>query len=153
MEPYARSFATGLYRGEIAHCGEVHQGAHEAIIDEALWNKVQARLADQSHRLILGDVTSEIRSPDVDLVQLVRDGHRWFEDLRSGRAATIASIAQRDGQQASHVSRTISLAFLAPDIVDMILKGRQPIGLTPERLKAARSLPPDWNEQRKLLLD
>lgn len=29
----------------------------------------------------------------------------------------------------------------------------QPITLTPERLKAARSLPLDWNDQRLLLLD
>jgi DNA invertase Pin-like site-specific DNA recombinase len=103
-------------------------------------------------RLILGDVSSAIRSPDDELVQLVRDGHRWFEALRSGRAATIAAIAQRDRQQVSHVSRTLSLAFLAPDIIEMILNGRQPISLTPERLKAARPLPLDWNEQRATLL-
>jgi site-specific DNA recombinase len=35
----------------------------------------------------------------------------------------------------------------------MILTGRQPITLTPERLKAARPLPLDWNEQRILLLN
>jgi hypothetical protein len=86
-------------------------------------------------------------------VHLVRDGHRWLEDLRSGRAATIAAIARRDRQQVSHVSRNLSLAFLAPDITEMVLSGRQPIELTPERLKAARPLPLDWNEQRSLLLD
>ena len=103
-------------------------------------------------RLILGEVSSRTRSPDADLVQLVGDGHRWFEDLRSGRAATIAAIAKRDRQQVSHVSRNLSLAFLAPDITEMILAGRQPITLTSERLKAARPLPLDWNEQRILLL-
>ncbi|MCG6122856.1 MAG: recombinase family protein [Microvirga sp.] len=104
-------------------------------------------------RLILGEVSSRTRRPDGDLVQLIRDGHRWFEDLRSGRAATIAAIAKRDRRQVSHVSRNLSLAFLAPDITKMILAGRQPIALTPERLKAARPLPLDWNEQRSLLLD
>jgi hypothetical protein len=34
----------------------------------------------------------------------------------------------------------------------MILAGRQPITLTPERLKPRRPLPLDWNEQRELLL-
>jgi site-specific DNA recombinase len=104
-------------------------------------------------RLILGEISSRTRSPDGDLVQLVRDGHRWFEDLRSGRVATIAAIAKRDRQQVSHISRNLSLAFLAPDITEMILTGRQPITLTPERLKAARPLPLDWNEQRILLLN
>ena len=104
-------------------------------------------------RLILGQVTSDARSPDADLVRLVRDGRRWFEDLRSGRAATVRAIARRDRQQIAHVSRTLSLAFLAPDLVEMILAGRQPVSLTSERLKAARPLPLDWTEQRAILLD
>jgi len=43
------------------------------------------------------------------------------------------------------------LAFLAPDIVEAILRGRQPIKLTPEKLKRLRNLPKSWEEQRKLL--
>ncbi len=68
-------------------------------------------------RLVAGNVTTERRSVDPKLVRLIADAHRWFEDLRTGRAATIAEIAARDGQQVSHVSRTLPLAFLAPDIV------------------------------------
>jgi site-specific DNA recombinase len=34
-----------IYRGEIVHNGESYPGEHAAIIDEALWNKVQAILA------------------------------------------------------------------------------------------------------------
>ncbi len=104
-------------------------------------------------QLIVGEVTSKTRSPDGQLVQLISDGHRWFADLSQGRAKTIAAIAKRDNQQVSHVSRTLSLAFLAPDIVDMILAGTQPATLTPERLKAARPLPLEWDLQRLKLLD
>jgi DNA invertase Pin-like site-specific DNA recombinase len=39
-----------LYRGEIAHRGEVHRGNHLPIVDEDLWSKVQDRLAGQSRR-------------------------------------------------------------------------------------------------------
>ena len=46
----------------------------------------------------------------------------------------------------------MGLAFLAPDLVEMIFAGRQPITLTPERLKASRPLPLDWGAQRALLL-
>jgi hypothetical protein len=35
-----------IYRGEIVHKKMSYPGAHPAIIDEALWNKVQKRLAD-----------------------------------------------------------------------------------------------------------
>lgn len=123
-------------------------------VEDLIEITVPARLqrCGKQVRLILGEVSSAINSPDSELVQLVRDGHRWFEALRSGRAATIAAIAKRDRQQVSHVSRNLSLAFLAPNIIEMILNGRQPISLTPERLKAARPLPLDWNEQRAVLL-
>ena len=102
--------------------------------------------------MVLGEVHSTTRSPDPALIALLADAHRWFEDLRSGRIQTIAALAARDRQQVSHVSRTISLAFLAPDIVEMILSGRQPITLTPERLKPRQPLPLRWDEQRELLL-
>jgi len=35
-----------LYRGEIAHKGQVHLGRHPAIVDEDLWNQVQAILSE-----------------------------------------------------------------------------------------------------------
>lgn len=104
-------------------------------------------------RLVVGEVASERRSPDPRLVRLIADAHRWFEDLRTGGAATIAEIAARDGQQVSHVSLTLPLAFLLPDIVEMILDGRQPPTLTAERLTARRQpVRLGWAEQRVLLL-
>jgi len=43
-----------VYRGMIVHKGKVYEGEHEAIVDEELWNAVQARLhvlAPQRRRL------------------------------------------------------------------------------------------------------
>jgi len=37
-----------LYRGEIEHKGEVHAGDHESIVDQVLWDKVQAQLASNA---------------------------------------------------------------------------------------------------------
>jgi len=34
-----------IYRGEIVHRGTTYPGLHEAIVDEAMWNQVQERLA------------------------------------------------------------------------------------------------------------
>lgn len=43
----------------------------------------------------------------------------------------------------------LPLAWLAPDITEAILEGRQPRGLTVKRLLA--KLPMDWEEQRWVL--
>jgi len=40
------------------------------------------------------------------------------------------------------------LAFLAPDIVEAILTGTQPVDLTAESLIKNTDLPLDWREQR-----
>jgi hypothetical protein len=112
----------------------------------------QALRCGKDVRLVIGTVDGRAREPDQRLVRLVADASRWFEDLRAGQRRTIAEITAREGREVSQVSRTISLAFLAPEIVTMILDGRQPATLTPERLKAACPLPLRWNEQSKLLL-
>ena len=60
-------------------------------------------------------------------------------------------MAEHDGNHESEISRILPLAFLAPDIVEAILNGRQPIELTAESLKRLRALPTDWDAQRRLL--
>ena len=37
-----------IYRGKIVHKGEAYDGEHEAIVDEALWDAVQARLMQKA---------------------------------------------------------------------------------------------------------
>jgi hypothetical protein len=103
-------------------------------------------------KLVVGEVETDRPVINQQLMALILDARRWFTDLRTGRCTTIAKIASREGLQVSEVSRSISLAFLAPDIVEMILSGRQPITLTLERLRACRPLPLDWSEQCDLLL-
>jgi len=50
----------------------------------------------------------------------------------------------------TYVRRIFSYAFLAPDIVEAILDGRQPQDLTLEKLR--KKLPMSWAEQRTMLL-
>jgi len=59
-------------------------------------------------------------------------------------------LAKRAGVTRGYVTRILRLAFLAPDITEAILDGRQPPTLTVERLRDP--IPLDWNEQRKLFV-
>ncbi len=66
--------------------------------------------------------------------------------MRSARA-----LAKRHGVDQGDISRVIPLALLAPDIVEAILAGRQPVELTVSRLKRIGDLPVSWAGQRRLL--
>jgi hypothetical protein len=41
----------------------------------------------------------------------------------------------------------------APDIVETILKGKQPPNLTANRVATLPTIPTDWNKQRQIILD
>jgi hypothetical protein len=79
-------------------------------------------------------------------------GHMRRNALSSGAFPTIEDMAQAEGCSPSLISSRIKLAFLAPDIVEAILEGRQPASLTLARIKRACPLPMCWEEQRDLLL-
>jgi site-specific DNA recombinase len=103
-------------------------------------------------RLVLGHDDPKQNNPNYRLVQEIVRARRWFKDLSSGKANSIAELARRESCSAPYISRKISLAFLAPDIVQCIVDGTQPQTLTPERLKKACPLPISWEEQRAMLL-
>ena len=52
------------------------------------------------------------------------------------------------GLTCAYIRGLTRLAYLAPDIQDAILSGRQPVGLTLEQLVRS-DIPLDWAEQRR----
>jgi DNA invertase Pin-like site-specific DNA recombinase len=100
-------------------------------------------------RLIIGG-TGPVRVDQTLLKTIVR-AHKWFNDLVSGRVHSMAEIASQEGVDKSYVSRVMNLAFLAPDITESIIGGRQPADLSVEKLTKRIDLPLDWTQQRQLL--
>ena len=74
-----------------------------------------------------------------------------MQQLQSGAAATVAEIAMAEVLDDGEISRVLPLAFLAPDIVQTILEGRQPLNLTARDLKRLKPLPTSWADQRQVL--
>jgi site-specific DNA recombinase len=63
-------------------------------------------------------------------------------------ATTVEGIAQRESCSIRKVNMTISLAFLAPDLVKAAIDGRLPHGMGVTRLC---ELPAEWSRQYRAL--
>ena len=57
------------------------------------------------------------------LVASIARGRRWLDELINDPAANTESIADREGCSVRRVNMTISLAFLAPDLVKAAIDG------------------------------
>jgi hypothetical protein len=87
---------------------------------------------------------------DSTILKATARARRWFDDLMSGRAASMAELGQREGIGKRYVSRMIRLAFLAPAMVESIVAGRQPPELTTQLLSTSGDLPLSWRAQEQL---
>src|ERR1700694_2944269 len=75
-------------------------------------------------------------------------GRRWLNEVVSGSDPDVQQIATRQKCSVRQVNMTISLAFLAPDLVRAAVEGRLPRGIGVERLRDA---PPEWSRQFEAL--
>ncbi len=85
------------------------------------------------------------RRQDITLIQAVTRAFRWRRMLESGQFATIRDLAAAEKINSSYVSRVLRLTLLAPDIVEAILDGRQPEGMTLPGL--LQPFPVEWTAQ------
>jgi hypothetical protein len=89
------------------------------------------------------------KATDSTLTKALSRAWRWQKLLDEGVYSSIAEMADKEGINRSYLSRTIRLAFLAPDIVEAILNGTQPSTLQLADLE--RPFPIDWEAQRTVL--
>lgn len=82
---------------------------------------------------------------DITLVKAVSRAFRWRRMLETGRYGTIDELAAAEKINSSYVSRLLRLTLLAPDIVEAILDGRQPEGMTLPGLM--EPFPVEWDRQ------
>jgi hypothetical protein len=82
---------------------------------------------------------------DTTLVKALARAFRWRRMMETGRFATINELAAAEKINSSYVSRLLRLTLLAPDIVEAILDGRQPDGMTLPGLM--EPFPGEWRWQ------
>jgi DNA invertase Pin-like site-specific DNA recombinase len=82
------------------------------------------------------------------LISAIARGRRWLDDVVSGRVTKVTELCTREKCSVRQVNMTISLAFLAPNLVKAAVEGRLPRGLGIERL---RDPPTEWSRQFEAL--
>ena len=82
------------------------------------------------------------------LIGALRDAHRWLDELLSDPFQTLEALATREGRTERSIRMTLSLAFLAPDLVKAAVEGRLPRGYG---LKRLLDLPMAWPDQWQAL--
>ena len=83
---------------------------------------------------------------DSALLKALARGFRWRKLLETGHFATIQEIAEAENINPSYISRVLRLTLLAPEIVEAILAGSHPAGLT--RAEVMKPFPLTWIDQK-----
>jgi hypothetical protein len=115
------------------------------------WQKPPSRRSRQillPHNASRSEVRPQKSERRARLVSAIARGRRWLDEVVSGRVTSVEELCTREKCSVRHVNMTISLAFLAPNLVKAAVEGRLPRGIGIERL---RDLPTEWSRQFEAL--
>jgi site-specific DNA recombinase len=115
------------------------------------WRKPPCRKSRQillPHNASRSDVRPEQFERRARLIGAIARGRRWLDDVVSERVTTVVELCVREKCSVRQVNLTISLAFLAPNLVKAAVEGRLPRGIGVERL---RDSPTEWGRQFEAL--
>jgi site-specific DNA recombinase len=82
------------------------------------------------------------------LLKSIARGRQWLDEIVSGAVNDVEQIAQRHKCSIRHVNMTISMAFIAPSLVEAAVQGRLPRGIGVANLRDA---PAEWSLQYERL--
>jgi hypothetical protein len=127
--------------------------AGDANPEDVVTLTVAARLqrAGREMRMIVQNVENQ-RAPDPALLRALARAHGLQARLIRDPHLSAHDIARAEGVSAAYIYATLRLAWLAPDIVEAIVNGRQPPRLTATELfRLSGHLPLGWPQQRTLI--
>jgi hypothetical protein len=81
------------------------------------------------------------------VIQALARAFSWTEILETGQVKSISELARNLEVDGSYLTRILKLTTLAPDIVEAIINGEEPDGLSLAKL--TRTFPEDWRKQRR----
>jgi site-specific DNA recombinase len=144
-----------LYLGRLSALLDVAATPLPSVTDDEiriLSIPVRLRRSGSEIRMLI-DGTDPFASarPDARLIKVLLKARRFNATLVGSDGVPFAALAEREGVSRSYFTRIIRLSYLAPDITQAILDGRQPRDLTADKLLAHSRLPLAWPDQRTAL--
>ena len=146
----SKDYKNGNDQGQSVDRGGLsHRNANILVVP---WKKTPSKQPRQiippaptSSRQDLRPIRAETRAK---LVTAIATARQWLDELVAGTVKNVEQIADREKCSIRQVNRTITLAFLAPTLVQAAVDGRLPRGIGVATL---RDLPAEWIRQHERL--
>jgi hypothetical protein len=111
-------------------------------------SKLPREIIRPSNVALLGSDNRPIRAETrAKLVAAIAKGRHWLNEITVG-TVDVEQIANREKCSIRQVNRMITLAFLAPNLVQAAIDGRLPRGIG---IASLRECPSEWHEQHRKL--
>jgi hypothetical protein len=133
------------------HLGERH---HDPLVTtlHIPWTKKPSKLpreiirpSENASRSDHRPIRAETRAK---LVAAIAKGRHWMDEIVVGNVVDVEQLANRENCSIRQVNMTVSLAFLAPSLVQAAVDGRLPRGVGVANLRDA---PAEWSQQLLML--
>jgi site-specific DNA recombinase len=111
------------------------------------WQKPPSKRARKillPHGRSRDNLRSERAERRARLVSAIARGRRWLDEIVTGSVTDAGQLAKRERCTVRQVNLTLSLAFLAPQLVTAAVEGRLPRGINIERLRDPHA---EWSRQ------
>jgi len=96
------------------------------------------------HEGVREDIRPDRAERRLRLITAIARGRRWLDEIMTGTITDAKQLARRERCTVRQVNMTLSLAFLAPQLVKAAVEGRLPRGINIERLRDPDA---DWSRQ------
>jgi len=98
-------------------------------------------------RILERDRAATDEALDTIIVRDLARAFDWLEQLASGEVSSLSEIANTEGLHRPDVSRILSLAFLAPILVEGVLEGQAASTKVAEAVASSGRIDPNWRYQ------
>ncbi len=117
-----------------------------SVVEYRIPVRVQLRRSG-AMKLVVGNCQSTAAEPDPAIEKTLANAFAWAEMMKDGRADSVRYIATLEKVTEAWITRTLRMAYLAPVVVEAVLRGQTGSELTAQTLSKLAGASPLWSQQ------